>query len=204
MRPAKGTVAEYLAAWLDSQTERVRPATLHSYRKLIEGRIVPKLGAVKLAELDTATIEAFYTGLRRSGGRNGGPLSAKTCACAAGVLHKALRDAVRLRKLRHNPASDAVLPKRERARTTAWTAEEAAAFLQAVEAERWSSMWHLVLATGMRRGELLGLRWSDVDLDAQTIDIVETRTGRGRRVGRPAQDRQGTRTVSLDVGRWQR
>lgn len=200
VRPVKGTLGEYLAMWLDTQADRVRPATLHSYRKIVDGRIVPGLGATKLSALDAATIEAWYAQLRRGGGRNGSELSAKTVACVAGVLHKSLSDAVRLRKLRFNPASDARLPKRERPRATAWTAEEASAFLGATSGERLSPLWRLVLATGLRRGELLGLRWVDVDLGAGTLEVVETRTVAGGEIIGPPKTTSGARKIRLDSG----
>lgn len=83
-------------------------------------RIIPGIGGVKLAELDAATLEVWYASLLASGGRHGGPLSPKTVANTAGVLTKALKDAVRLRKLRYNPAVDAELPRRERPTMSAW------------------------------------------------------------------------------------
>ena len=82
------------------------------------------------------------------------------------LIRKALSDAVRLRRLRFNPAKDARLPRRQRPTTAASTADEAAAFLVAIRDDRWFAMWRLVLAAGLRRGELLGLRWSDLDLAA--------------------------------------
>jgi integrase len=176
VRPTTGTLAENLTQWLDSQADRVRPATIHTYRKLVDGRIVPGLGHVALSALDAASIEAWYGSLRGSGGKDGRPLSAKTVACTAGVLHKALSDAVRLRLLRYNPATDARLPKRERPVATAWSAGEATSFLAGTRDERLFPMWRLVLATGLRRGELLGLRWQDLDLAAGRLDVVETRT----------------------------
>lgn len=199
VRPTTDTVGEYLTSWLDSQVERVRPATVYTYRKIIAGRIVPGIGHVELSALDAATIEAWYTSLRRSGGRGGRPLSAKTVACVAGVLHKALSDAVRLRLLRYNPATDARLPKRERPVAAAWTADEASAFLAAVSDERLYPMWRLVLATGLRRGELLGLRWQDVDFDAGRLEVVETRTVADGEVIGPPKTAAGARVLGLDA-----
>jgi integrase len=199
VRPTKGTIAEYLTGWLDSQTERVRPATIHSYRKLVNQRIVPGLGNVRLTALDAATIEAWYGRLRRSGGKDGRPLSPKTVACTAGVLHKALSDAVRLRLLRYNPATDARLPKRERPVAAAWSAGEAASFLEAVRDERLYPMWRLVLATGLRRGELLGLRWQDIDLAAGRLEVVETRTVADGEVIGPPKTSAGARVLGLDA-----
>lgn len=199
IRPAKGTVAEYLNDWLERKKATVRPATASTYRKRV-AYITAGLGSVKLSELDAATVETFYLDLLRSGGRDGKPLSAKTVQCVGGVLHKALRDAVRLRKIRSNPATDAELPKLTGSTATSWTATEAATFLASLDGERLAPMWGLVLATGLRRGELLGLRWQDVDLNAGRLQVVEQRIVVDGQVlvGEPKTD-AGKRSMRLDA-----
>lgn len=101
-----------------------------------------------------------------AGGEGGRPLSAKTVANTAGVLSIALGDAVRLKLIPHNVSKDARLPLPGRREMNAWTEPEAAAFLASVAHDRLFPLWRLALSTGMRRGELAGLRWRDVDLAA--------------------------------------
>ena len=164
VRPTRVTLSDYLTGWLEARAIDLRPSTLYGYRKVVEARIIPGIGQVKLSELDAATLEAWYGRLLVAGGNDGGGLSAKTVANTAGVLSVALADAVRLKLLRHNPASEARLPRRERREMAAWTEQEASDFLAAVAEERLYPLWRLVLASGLRRGELCGLRWRDVDL----------------------------------------
>ena len=151
-----------------------------------------------LHRLDAASLEAFYGNLLRSGGRNGGPLAAKTVANTAGMLSIALADAVRLKVIPHNPATDARLPRRPRREMTVWTEPEAAAFLASVNSDRLFPLWRLVVATGLRRGELCGLRWKDVDLVAGTLSVASTRVVADVVVTGEPKTKAGARVVSLD------
>lgn len=92
------------------------------------------------------------------------------------VLSKAFGDAVREQRLPANPATWAKLPRRQPPEMKTWTAEQAATFLGVAAADRLHAAWLLALACGLRRGELAGLRWIDVDLDRPTVSIVHQRT----------------------------
>jgi integrase len=198
LRPMKGTLAEYLTSWLDARSVDLRPTTLYGYRKVVVARIIPGIGQATLAELDAATLEAWYGRLVRSGGKDGGGLSAKTVANTAGVLSVALGDAVRLKLLRHNPAADARLPRREQREMSAWTADEASAFLLAVADDRLYPLWRLVLASGLRRGELCGLRWRDVDLSGGTVEVVQARVVADEVVTGAPKTKAGARILTVD------
>lgn len=199
VRPRRGTLAEYLTeTWLPARRVNLRPSTLHGYDKVIR-RIVKHIGDVQLSALDAAMLEHLYAQLIESGGENGRPLSAKTVANVAGVLSVALGDAVRLRLLPHNVANDARLPRRHRPEMTAWTEAEAVKFLASVADHPLYPLWRVALATGMRRGELCGLRWRDVDLAARTITVASTRVVAERvEVGEP-KTRAGSRVIALDA-----
>lgn len=193
VRPTRGTLGAYLIDWLERRRTDLRPTTIYGYRKVIEGRIVPELGMVRLADLDARTLERWYQSLAVDKG-----LSPKTIANTAGVLSVALADAVRLRLLRHNPAKEARVPRRAHREMSAWSAAEAEAFLDAVAGDRFYAMWRLVLTTGLRRGEVCGLRWQDVDLGAAVVEIVETRVVAEREVHGPPKTAAGTRRIALD------
>jgi integrase len=200
VRPIRGTVEEYLnETWLPSRRVNLRASTVHGYEKVIRLRIVPYIGDVQLSMLDAATVEHLYATLLASGGKKGRPLAPKTVANTAGVLSIALRDAVRLKLLPHNVANDARQPSRGHKEMTAWTEVEAAAFLATVADHRLYSIWRLVLASGMRRGELCGLRWSDVDLPARTITIASTRVVAARVETGVPKTQAGARVMSLDA-----
>lgn len=199
VRPTSGTLADYLAGWLDSRGD-LRPTTIYGYEKIVTKRIIPTIGHVKLCTLDAATIEAWYARLLTSGSAGGGPLSAKTVANTAGVLSVALSDAVRLKMLKHNPTADARLPRRERREMAAWSEAEASTFLDAVRHERLYPLWRLVLATGLRRGELCGLRWSDVDLETSRLEVATTRVVASEVVVGAPKTKAGARLIALDAG----
>jgi integrase len=171
------TVGEYLREWLQLQRSQLQPSTLESYRSNVERYLVPALGDVPLDQLTAAQLSAFYSRLQHSGRhRSGQPLSLRTVQYCHGVIHKALGDAVRHELLARNVAMNATLPKVDLrgdrvAEIHAWTAEELRRFLDHTRATPRQSLWHLAAATGMRRGELLGLRWDDVDLAGRTLSV---------------------------------
>lgn len=192
-------LGEYLDEWLERRVTQLRPSSWRHYRNAIEGYLKPTLGTVPLTALDRRAIEQFYAQLLHSGGRQGRPLSPKTVAHAHTVLNGALKDAVLDGLLEVNPAARARRPQRDPRENEidddlrVWTVEQAALFLDEVDYHPQRALWHLALGTGARRGELLGLRWSEVDLDARVIRIsrslsrvdgvtrlLETKTSRHR------------------------
>ena len=199
IEPDRVTVAEFLEEWI-STVRNVRPTTLESYQRWLTTQVVPRIGHVALRRLDGGTLNALYGELLSSGRRDGrGGLSVRSVSYIHTILHRALADAVRWRRLAENPADAADPPRNSGGvarRVRAWDAETVARFLarSAAEAERWHPAWVVLATTGARRGEVLGLRWSDVDLDRgrlsiqQSLTVVRhvptfaaTKTARGRR-----------------------
>jgi integrase len=141
--------------------------------------------------------------LLERGGHHGRPLSPTTVRTVHRVLSKALGDAVREELIEHNPVSRAVAPKRRRYEATVWTAEEALRFLTAVRAGRLYAAWLVALSCGLRRGELSGLRWRDLDLDLDrgTLSVTTQRTtDTDYRIITKAPKGTGRRTVDLGDG----
>ncbi|MFT6803641.1 MAG: integrase [Nitriliruptoraceae bacterium] len=170
-------VSEYLEEWLERRATQLRPTTLHCYRQAVHSYLLPHLGDRHLSELDRRMLEAVYAQLLASGGMRGKPLSPRTVQLAHAVLHRALRDAQLDDLMDRNPAELARTPKRDpyaidvRTGLQVWTVQQARRFLDLVEDHRWRALWHLALGTGARRGELLGLRWEDVNLEAGQVTI---------------------------------
>lgn len=195
--PTRLTLGEYLTEhWLPAMAATVRPTTADTYGRLVRLHLVPGLGAVRLQKLDRAHVGRWLAGLTVAG------LSPKSVRNVHGVLVKALADAVELELVSRNAATKPRgLPPARRPALKAWTGEQLGAFLAATADDRLSPVWRLLAATGCRRGEVLGLRWSEVDLEGGTATIIRQRTIAGGRVveGAP-KTAAGARTVALDPG----
>jgi integrase len=196
---SRTTTGEYLDDWLVSQQHRLRPTTMHSY-KLAVARIRPRLGGVAVQALTPLQIERFYADLLREGGSRGQPLSSKTVRNSHVVLRKALADAERLGLVSRNAAASARPPSSVPREFATWTSEDLREFFTAIRDERIYPALVVVATTGMRRSEVLGLRWSDVDLDGARLSIVQTLTAvNGEPVIGPTKTSRSRRTVYLDM-----
>jgi len=193
--PSKVTVSRFLTDWIDRKAEDdLKPTTATSYRSKIDHHLVPRLGSLRVQELDVSRIEDALREIHREGGRDGAPLSRRTVNYCRVVLASALDDAVRRGIIKGNPARLARIPARERdgwkprsAPQQPWSIEELRTFLATAADDRLAALWMTYLTTGMRRGEALGLCWSAVDLDAGTAAVARVRT--------TAEDADGHRMV---------
>jgi integrase len=163
--PSALTVGEYLLEhWLPLVRLRVRPTTYHHhYEWAVNNHIVPHLGDVKLQELREHHVERLHAHLHAHGRADGrGGLSTKTIRLVHGVLRKALNDAVG-RYIDRNYAALVSAPRDQRPEIVVWTEDALSDFLTDAAADRLSALWLLLATTGMRRGEALGLKWSDLE-----------------------------------------
>jgi integrase len=210
VEPSKQPTGEYLAGWLDSL--RLAPSTVASYRKNVRLHIIPAIGAVPLASLTPVVLDKLYRQLEsggRAGHREGEGLSARTVRYVHGIISSALRDAVEAGLLTARPASRAHPPTARQARAPEmhpWTAAQLAAFLAwSREKSQLHTAWHVLAMTGMRRGELLAMRWRDIDLDAGTISVRRS-VGVVKALGQPEQITEGStktgkaRVIDIDPG----
>jgi integrase len=200
VEPSRLTVAVFLREqWLPGLAGQVRPTTLHSYRTNLERYVLPRVGHVPLQRLTPPHLNGLYGALLAAGGKHGRPLSARTVQAVHMTVRKALGDVGRWGLLARNVAALASPPKPRRADMPTWTAAELRAFLQHVEDDRLAALWMLAASTGMRRGELLGRRWVDVDLDLARVAVRQTLVLAGRQVvvSEPKTAR-GRRSIALD------
>jgi integrase len=160
------TVGEYLTRWLkDSVRGTVRPSTFEVHRHMIEPHIVPTLGRLKLKDLNPAHVRGFYREKLDSG------LSAATVRKMHSVLHKALKQAVLDGLIPRNVCEAVKPPKVERKEIAPLDREQAKALLEVARGDRLEALYVLAVHTGMREGELLGLKWDDVDLEAGVLRL---------------------------------
>lgn len=165
--PLKMTVGEWLDIWLDQYLGAIKPRTADSYRTIVNIHLKPAFGVTKLTALQTADIQALYTALLRQEK----PLSAKSLRNLHGVLHKALQQAVELCYIRGNPSTPCKLPKVEKAMIRPLDGPQIGALMQAIKGQRFEFVYLVTLFTGMREGEVLGLKWDCVDFQSGTVLI---------------------------------
>ena len=205
MAPADDeTLASYLPRWLVLQRTRLEPSSWESYYWQVHGYLLPHLGDREVRELTVPLLERFYVDLLTDGGRYGQPLAKRTVAYAHMVLHKALADGVRAGELSDNPAARARLPRVDlRSDATEdpprmWNAGEVRRFLELTKDDELGDLWAVALGTGMRRGELLALRWSDVDLDVPSLQVAAGLTWIGDRPRLKTTKTRNRRRLHLD------
>ena len=143
---------------------------------MVEQYVIPHLGSKRLVELSPMHTKPWHSILLKCGGKNGRPLSSRTVQLCHRVLHRAMADAVRWNLILFNPLTGVRAPRSNSPEMTAWTSEQSITFLTAVADERLIALWTLAMHTGMRRGELAGLRWKDVDLPGNTLTVAQQRT----------------------------
>ena len=190
------TVETYLAQWLDGK-RGLRPTTRKSYREHLELYLVPHLGRRRLRDLTTAHVDSMITAIASDAAR---PLSPTTVRRIHATLRSALNTAVRRHLITANPAVHVELPRTGKVTVAVWTAAQLSQFLTAIRDDRLYVLYHLVALTGMRRGEALGLRWTDVDSDRKLLRVNQqvVQVGGETHIGPPKTD-SGRRVIPLDA-----
>ena len=164
--PGSETVAAFLAAWLEGARPTLKPRTAERYDEQIRLHLVPLLGRRPLARLAPEHVQGAYASLLARG------LSPATVRRSHATLHRALEQAVRWRKVPTNVAGLVKAPRVAHRDMTVLTPEEARQLVAAVAGDRLEALYTLAVTAGLRQGELLALRWSDVDLDRGTVAVT--------------------------------
>lgn len=189
------TVGEYLDRWLADVRDTVRTSTHEGYEYAVGPHIKPALGRVKLKDLNPSQIRWFYRDRLDSG------LAPATVHKQHVVLHKALKAAVADGLIPRNAAAGLKLPRITRKEIDPLDPEQARNLLKAARGDRLEALYVLALNTGMRQGELLALKWEDVDLERSLVRVRRTltRSDKGFVLGEP-KTKKSRRTIRLTPG----
>lgn len=185
------TVSGFLALWLDLRAPGLALSTVSGYRRTIDRHVAPVIGAAPLAEISAADVLAVVSPLCSAG-------HTRAAQLALVLLRAALADAVRMGLIPSNPAAAVRSPHHTAREIRYWDAATVQRFLRASRASPLYCAWLLALCCGLRRGELLGLRWSDVDFGAAVLHVRNQRlTVDGVTVDKPPKSRAGRRDLPL-------
>jgi integrase len=191
------TVRAFLQHWLSVRAGRkdIKPGTVASYRNHLVC-VFPHIGHVKLTKLTGDALQVMCNDLL-------GARKSSTVHAILTILNTAFNDAIRWQRLSHNPCKSVMLPQAEKHEVVPLTGEQALCLLNAARGHNLEGFLHLALATGLRKGELLGLKWSDIDMETRLLKVsrnatyLPDETGHYRMSEGTPKSRAGKRTIRL-------
>ena len=190
------SLSMYIEQWLENHKVSVRLKTYHRYKGLSEKYIIPRLGDTHLNDLHPRKIEQFYVDLVSEG------VGIRSVRLCHSILHCALAKAVAYGWITRNPAHGVTLPHYKPPEMRVWNDSQVSLFLVVAEGSQHKALFHLAISCGMRLGEILGLRWTDLDWNRGTIQIqrqVQRVRGAGWSFLEP-KTRMGRRKIVLGEG----
>ena len=194
MKPGKMTLADYLKQWLlDYCWANLAPRTAEGYESIVHCHLIPSLGQIPLTQLKPEHLQHIYSEKLAAG------LSHRTVRYIHVTLHKALQDAVRLGIIVRNPADAVKPPKVQRQEIRTMSESDIHIFLEFAKFTFYYALFFMAIFTGMRRSELLALRWSDVDLILCQLSVTRAlhQLQDGSRIFRQPKTAKGRRLISL-------
>ena len=200
------TLGEWLDKWLDEyMIFTIRESTLDSYRAMVKNQVKPFIGGKQIASLTTADMQKFYNKIKKEGRVREHPIHGKTLAdsMVRGVhmmLHEALDVAVRERLLVKNPTNGTTVPKCNYPEKQILGDDQLETFLKAIKGhEYWCDFFYVEVMTGLRRGEICGLKWQDVNFEENKLQVkrsVSVKKGGGVSIGEPKTE-TGVRSILM-------
>ncbi|MDD5095227.1 MAG: tyrosine-type recombinase/integrase [Dehalococcoidia bacterium] len=194
VKPERLTVDKWLDQWLQTYVApNLSAKTADGYRSIVRHHLTPHLGPIQLQHLTPARANEMYQEILGTG------VSAKTCLNVHRVLVRSLNEAVKLQLIVRNPAQSVSTPRAKRKEMVIPTDEQTNGFMEAIESSPFREALILSIYTGLRRGELLGLRWCDLNLEFATLSVNQTLcrvAGRGFVIG-PPKTARSRRTIAL-------
>ena len=187
------TLGEWMDKWLDEyMIFAIRESTLDSYRGMVKNQVKPFVGNKRLASLTTADVQKFYNRIKKEGRVREHPVHGKTLADSMVrsvhmMLHEALDMAVKERLLAKNPTNGTTIPKCNYPEKQILGDNQLETFLEAIRGqEYWCDFFYVEVMTGLRRGEICGLKWQDIDFEENKLRVkrsVSVKRGGGVNIG---------------------
>lgn len=193
---SKTTLEEYLPQWLENHKTALRAKTANQYQQEIGKHIIPYLGKIPLKDLRLARIEKYYSDLLHSG------IGIRTVRICHSILHRALEKALRYNLVTYNPAHGATLPQYRHSEMLVLDEAQVNRFLVSAQTSPYCALYHLAVTTGMRQGELFGLKWVDLQWASGILHVqrqVQKVPGQGWSFVEP-KTKAGRRSIKLGEG----
>ena len=200
------TLGEWMDKWMDEyMIFTIKENTIKGYRSQIDHQIKPFIGHKQLASLTTADIQKFYNKIKKEGRVHPHPIHGHVLSDSMVrkihmMLHEAMEVAVRERYIVRNPTDNTTIPKKTTTEKQVLDDSQLNRFLEAIQGEPyWHDFFYVEVMTGLRRGEICGIKWSDIDFNEGTLCIkrsVSTKEGGGVSIGETKTD-AGVRTIIM-------
>lgn len=186
-------VSKWISGWIDRRSPALAPRTIECYRSCLRLHIAPTIGSRDLKSVKPKHISAMLVTMS--------PCHTRTAQLCFVIVRAALHDAVLEGKIKTNPCDRVMPPRHRRADPRWWSPDELRAFVESSQNRPYALAWQLALCCGLRRGELAGLRWSDVDLAAGVIHVrnQRQRVG-GQLIDAPPKSASGRRDLPIPPG----
>jgi len=201
IEPAKITLEGFLESWIQIHSQTLKPKTTEGYEGVIKRYINPRLGKMQLSLIRPSHIQKLYTEISQAGGANGQPLSARTVSYTAAILKKAFGYAQDVEGIvSANPALKVPVPRGIPRQNEPYSPEQIRLLLSELKKHRLYALFRLAVYSGARKGELLALKWTDLDLNTMKLTISKNRIyiNGANLVQSSTKGGEGRRTIQLD------
>ncbi|MGG3889601.1 tyrosine-type recombinase/integrase [Metabacillus fastidiosus] len=189
--PSNTSYKEHILDWYKSKKQSINIQTAGTYDSIINHRIIPSLGHISLSSLTPILLQNYVNELHDEG------LSSATIKKIYNIIKGSLDYAVNMELLPSNPMKKLQLPKDKKKEMTVWEVPDIKAFLHVAKTDRFYIAFHLAITTGMRRGEILGLRWKDIDFHKGVLYVRQTLSKDGKQFLVGAKTESSVRSIKL-------
>lgn len=192
VKPSSKLLKDYLKEWMNIKQHSIARETAKTNLSYINNHIIPEIGSIQMSKLTALDVQKLISRLLEKG------LATSTVKRIFNILNTALNKAEKMQIVQRNVATLVDKPKVKRKELKIWSINEVYRFLEAAKSSRYYTAFHLAIMTGMRQGEILGLRWQDVDFDNCKIYIRQTLSHDGKEFNTGAKTSSGIRSITID------